>query len=961
MEEISVKLLGNAEVRIGEQKVSFPYKKAEGFFYYLCVRKSVTREEVISLLWGDEEETTGKKKLRDAIYQVRQALGRDVLLTAGHTGVSLNPEVALTTDLEARGKGGKATQVFLEHFFIKNCYEFEEWAESVRSSFAQAATADARKGLEEAARERDTAKMQACSNILLQNDPYNESLYYEIMNLYAGNGSYHMAIRLYYDLVKVLKEDVGEGPSAKTKGLFHRIFNMKERVPTAPGGGMQDIDFVGREKELFEVSGVLGQEDGDRMNFIAVEGEEGVGKSSFLSCCRRLAAGEKMISLSAVCYRQGADFFLSPWNDIFQDIRQLAEEGVLAAGAVPESVEKSLTGASRETPEEGERGHLRYQMIERNVMLLFRSMTEKHRVLLAFDEIQWMDQVSCQLLVRLVRTISPDRLKVICTYQGSFEAEVVHQLEVLVRDDRIRFITLQPFTPAETEKILLRTLPDMENRPERRKEIYALTEGNAFFLKEMIAIIREKGFTLEKTPKINLVISSRLSGITDQEREVLGCMAVFSEKINIEELELLLEGMDRLQLIRALDRLQRRNLVQEVLVGWAVYYKFVHRIFQEYVYEHQSTGKTQIYHRMLAEYYEKRGGDNFAELPIIAYHYSRAHSEVRAFRYQIRYLQEFYTIINENFPIIHSDVSDLGDSFAVMAEAEKMLGLAKRVIQLQDDSREVNEMKMQMHYIMGRHDIAAGEYDSGIANIERSMMLARGLNAQKNLLACYRQHIFHGIQTGNLEKVDQYVSMGLSAVRETEQDEYATFLRLRGWYLIRRQEYAMAKETLGKAIRIFQTLGREESGREKYKTCIAACYTYLGDIYRWQRQYEQALQCYNEGIHIGKGPVATNGMAQIYSNIGQVKYLQGRYAESTIYLDRARESLEKNGYRWGLERTEAYLALVCLADENRDDARIHYEKAKIMSEKIGNPETETILREVKEKLNSAKRSDAEVN
>ena len=947
MDAITVRLCGNPEVKRGMEKLSFPYKKAEGFFYYLCVKKSVTREEVISLLWGDEGESAGKKKLRDAIYQVRQVLGREALLTSGHTGISLNPERKIHIDLDAPESEREEGAVFLDHFFIKNCYEFEEWAESVRASLAEAATLDAQRGLEAAAREHDIAKMQACGNILLKNDPYNENLYYEIMNLYAGNGSYHMAIRLYYDLVKVLKEDVGEEPSARTRELFHRIFNMKERVPSV-GNGIAEVDYVGRERELFQVSGILAQENGDRMNFIAVEGEEGVGKSRFLDCCRRISAGTKMISLVAVCYRQGAEFFLSPWNDIFQDVRQLAEEGALS-GMIPEGM-RNLPGLSGALSADGESGHMRYQLIEQSMLDLFRRISAKHRIPLAFDEIQWMDQVSFQLLVRLVRSISPDRLKVICTYQGSYEAAVMHQLEVLVREDRIRFIALQPFSQEETEKILLRALPEMESRPEERQEIYELTEGNAFFLKEMIAIIREKGFTLEKTPKINLVISSRLSGITDQEREVLGCMAIFPEKISIEELELLLNGVDRLQLIRALDRLQRGNLVQEVLVGWEVYYKFVHRIFQEYIYEHQSAGKTQLYHKMLANYYEQRYGDNFAELPVIAYHYGRAHNEVRAFQYQIRYLQEFYTIINENFPIIHSDVSDLGDSFAVMAEAEKMLGLAKQVIQLQDNSREVNEMKMQMHYIMGRHDIAAGEYDSGIANIERSMVIARRLNARKTLLACYRQHIFHGIQTNAVEKVDQYVSMGLGIIGEEERDEYATFLRLRGWYLIRRQEYAMAKEILGKAISIFRLLSEREGGEEKYKASIAACYSYIGDIYRWQERYEQALQYYNEAVHIGQGPVATNGMAQIYSNIGQVKYLQGRYTESHIYLDKARESLERNGYRWGLERTEVYLALVSLADGHRDAARIHYEKAKIISEKIGNPLTEQLLRETETQL-----------
>ena len=40
-------------------------------------------------------------------------------------------------------------------------------------------------------------------------------------------------------------------------------------------------------------------------------------------------------------------------------------------------------------------------------------------------------------------------------------------------------------------------------------------------------------------------------------------------------------------------------------------------------------------------------------------------------------------------------------------------------------------MKMEMHYIKGRYDIAMGDYDSGIANIEKSIFLAQKLNAHK--------------------------------------------------------------------------------------------------------------------------------------------------------------------------------------------------------------------------------------
>lgn len=39
MEKISVHLLGRPYVEVNGERVNFPYKKAEGFFYYLCVKK----------------------------------------------------------------------------------------------------------------------------------------------------------------------------------------------------------------------------------------------------------------------------------------------------------------------------------------------------------------------------------------------------------------------------------------------------------------------------------------------------------------------------------------------------------------------------------------------------------------------------------------------------------------------------------------------------------------------------------------------------------------------------------------------------------------------------------------------------------------------------------------------------------------------------------------------------------
>lgn len=947
MKKVEINLCGNPTIFADGEKVNFPYKKVEGFLYYLCIRKTVTREEVICLLWGDEDETTGKKKLRDAVYQVRRFIDKDFLVTTGHTGIALNPDYPVMIDLERREDGDVGQSgVFLDHFYIKNCYEFEEWVEGVREGQRQNISKSAREHLDDAREKNDLSLIQKYSNILIKNDPYNEELYYEIMNVYAENGNYTMAIRLYYDLMKLFQDDLDMEPSQKVKDLFHRVFNVKEHVKTE--GVSVDLPFIGRKKELYEISGFLERTAGEKVGCLAVEGEEGVGKTSFLECGLKLALGKQMITLYAVCYRQGADFFLNPWNDIFQEVRQCIENGTMKGALSPDEEEKLSQLLNRGVSDDRESGRLTYQMIEKTVISLFTEITKKYRIVLAFDDIQWMDQMSFQLMCRLQFMLEPDVLLTICTYNRSSEAEVTEALEPLVRRDSVKLIALQPFTKEETDEILHKSLPELDTEPEKRQKLYELTDGNAFFLTEMINIIREKGYTLEKSPKTNFVIKARLSGISQDEKEVLDCMSVFPEKISIEEIELLMKGMDRLTLLKILERLQEGFLIKEVLVGWNVYYKFVHRIFQEYIYEKQSNGKKQLYHKMLAAYYEAQAEQDFTVLPLVVYHYDKCHDQVKAYQYQIRYLKEFYTVINENFPVLHTEASDFGDDFGVMAEAAKMLELAEGVINLKDDSREIRQMKMEMHYIKGRYDIAMGDYDSGIANIEKSIFLAQKLNAHKNLLACYKQQVFHGIQREDLEKVDKYVTLGLGCIKKEERDEYATFLRLKGWYHVQRQEYRMAEDVLQKALMVFREL---EDGGGKYTASIAACFNYIGDIYRIQDRYDEALEYYMKGITVGQGPVETNGIGQVYCNIGQVMYCQGRLLEAWNYLERARECLEKNGYRWGLERAETYLAMTCLKTGRKEEAAEHYSRAVGLSAKIGNPTTEQLLEAVKREMN----------
>ena len=104
------------------------------------------------------------------------------------------------------------------------------------------------------------------------------------------NGNYNMAIKLYYDLEKVLADELGVEPSPEIKELFHRIFNVKGNI--AVDNGSWNLPFTGRTEEIYRISECLtGSGKWPHPQCVAIGGEEGVGKSALLEKTRQMVKG----------------------------------------------------------------------------------------------------------------------------------------------------------------------------------------------------------------------------------------------------------------------------------------------------------------------------------------------------------------------------------------------------------------------------------------------------------------------------------------------------------------------------------------------------------------------------------------------------------------------------------------------------------------------------------------------
>ena len=91
-----------------------------------------------------------------------------------------------------------------------------------------------------------------------------------------------------------------------------------------------------------------------------------MGKSALLDKAKQMVRGYQMILKRRHCYRDESDFLLRPWNDIFWEIDQCVENGILEKEIVEDEkgqIKRILKGVLTEGEEK--MGRLTYQILSK--------------------------------------------------------------------------------------------------------------------------------------------------------------------------------------------------------------------------------------------------------------------------------------------------------------------------------------------------------------------------------------------------------------------------------------------------------------------------------------------------------------------------------------------------------------------------------------------------------------------
>jgi len=957
---IKVKLLGTPSVFINNKKVLFPFMKAEALFYYLSVKKQATRDELVALFWGDSPEKTAKKNLRNAMYKIRKAFNLDIIISPQKSMVMLNPEFEIDVDIDFFLKDeGKKIDIyqgeFLEGFLVKRADPFEEWMYIQRNYYKKIYINELYKKLQLAIKVEDFAEGEFLSSLLINQDELDERPYRILMDIYKKQSNYNKAIELYNKLKETLINELGIEPDNKTKEVIKNIIILKE-TKELNSGDNADF-FYGRQKELNSI--ILNYNNfvlGKKYNSIIISGEAGIGKTKLKEKFVEFINKEDVFFLETNCYQVEERFFLKPWNSIFLKLGVTIRKEDIEIPKVWKKLISYLFPGFYSTNEVEKNNPieqidtLKFHVIEDAILGLFNKLTQRKKVLLIFEDIQWLDEMSLTLLSSLI--LRNKNVILIGTCRNTARKRIEDFITTMRFKDILDIIELKRFSSKEVFKFIVEYIPDIPIDENTKNKIFMETEGNPFFLIEFLNMIKEKGYIDNNmSSKAQDILNSRFLDISEEGQKVLNIISMFFDEISLNTIKDL-TGFDELILLDIIEELEKKYLIKEIIKNDIVY-QYTHQKLREHAYYRMSAGKRRFLHKKIAAYLICNLSKNDISIyPKIIHHLSNSGNYIDALKYLIEYLDSYLDFKHELFPVIGPNIPEKNylslNKEQVLDYFEYIEDLLEKIDDKENVQIELN--KMAFFHMKGRFYIREGKYDEGTQLIKKMIESALKLKRYDYILKGYRQMIYYSIQIHDIEGMDKYINRGLDyAEKLMNKEEMAIFFRLKGLNLIMKENYTLAEETLKNSINIFKQI---DDSMEKYSLNIAACYNYIGEIRRHRMKFAQALNFYDKAIKLCEKKRILRGQNIFNTNAGQAAYEMGDYDSSRKYLEKALEINRQLDSIWGCSIVEGYLALLRVKEGKYKEAMEHLKNAEKNSNQLKSPYEEGIVYRIKAEIKS---------
>lgn len=454
-----------------------------------------------------------------------------------------------------------------------------------------------------------------------------------------------------------------------------RVFEVVEqKVTPSSGRGIEGLfsPLIGRGQELLALRAALDQVVAGHGQIVAVLGEAGIGKSRLVEEARTERSGMQLHWLEgrALSYGQTLSFWsinqlikndlglsdVDPEAKIKFTLRRrvnvlFGDRGVDVLPYLAHLIGVQLDDESAQRIRQLDGETLKRQTLW-TISQYFHRRAQKQPTVLVFEDLHWADPSTLDALEKLLAL--SDRAPLLLLLLARIERDHGSwQIKVKVETDyphRYTEINLKPLSSEDSNE-LVNHLLDVANLPDRtRRVILERSEGNPFYLEEIIRSLIEQGAlvhegqTWRATAEIaNVEIPATLQGVLlaridrlqEDVRRTLQLASVIGKSFLFRLLEAIATA--ERQLDEHLSLLQRADLVREKTRRPELEYIFKHSLTQEAAYNSLLIERRKEFHQKVGEALEQLFADRAEEFyGLLAHHFDVAGNQTKATDYLIK-------------------------------------------------------------------------------------------------------------------------------------------------------------------------------------------------------------------------------------------------------------------------------------------------------------------------------------
>jgi hypothetical protein len=390
---------------------------------------------------------------------------------------------------------------------------------------------------------------------------------------------------------------------------------------------------AGREREVRLVAEAVSAARSGATVVLTIQADEGAGKSDFLDLARHGAAEHGAALLVGRAQHADVARPYGPWCGIVRRGLDLCDDR-----AQWPSLASLVNGGSRPAIPD------RVEVFDECLALL-HALAKGGLVFVGIDDADICDPASLLLFEFLAGELSDDPVLLAATFGPGHDADSEHARELRQRLRRLRNVTSIELRPIGYEALERWLCDAMGKAPPAAlvRYIYGHTEGNAFFIEQVVRSLLEHGelsqlsdekmdLILETVPApdaIADVVNRRLKRLSTAANEVIQIAAVIGREFDVD-LVLELSNRNEDAVLDAIDEAMAAGVLTSTGDAAGDQYRFTHVKFGHVHAQGLNPRRRRRLHARIAELLEARPDDSPGAVAVHWYHAGEADRAAQA-------------------------------------------------------------------------------------------------------------------------------------------------------------------------------------------------------------------------------------------------------------------------------------------------------------------------------------------